>query len=201
MNTTSTVIDPSQDERRRDLTQWAVDSWGTAIVLDRRVRQYQRIIFYVSIAGFLAPLLVGAVALNLGANLLDGILAKYLIGSILVIQAVASGVVVFAGIDRKLKEAQDSSSINKLHAAQCSELSQNLKLLDPFYQQSFDDLRGTIRTQSSHDEKLVNKQVDRRRAHRAGLIRFSLECGKCGLAPRSESAKADSSTCSSCGDF
>lgn len=171
------------------------------MVLDQRVTKYRRIIFAIALIGFLAPIVVGGTAINLGTNPLDNQIVKAVFGLTLTLQAIASGWMVFTGIEKKLTGAQDSSSINKMYAVQCRDLAINTRLPDPYYQQQYDELKGKIRSQEGHDEKLEFTANDRRRAARAGMKRFVLPCSACQKIPKTADAKADNSTCPNCGEI
>lgn len=189
------------DGRRFELNQWSVDSWGTAYLLDRRIKRLAFYIGAVGFIGFIIPILIGLVFLNVDSASELFSKVKPWIGWALIAQGVLSAVIVFFGMQGKLKVYQDSASINKSLSDECRDLAINMRASESYLQQRFDELKGRIRAQNSHDERLGFSPKDRRRGGRSGLKKFGLSCRDCKKIPSSESAKKDSSTCPSCGDF
>lgn len=189
------------DVRRFELNQWAVDSWGTAFLLDQRIKWLNLYIGAVGFIGFIIPILVGLVFLNIDSASNIFPLVKPWIGGSLFVQGALSAAIVFFGLQGKLKIYQDSASGNKSLSDECRDLAINIRVAESYFQQRFDELKGRIRAQTSHDERLGFTAKDRRRGGRAGLKKFGFPCRDCKKTPRSESAKKDSSTCQSCGDF
>jgi len=184
---------------RHDLNQMAVDCWGTAAVLDARVRKYSRKTKAVNYLGFIAPVLVGAyaIAFTVQAPFLPMLLYVVAVG--LFIQAIASATLIFSGVDRNLRSCLDSSATNKIFAVEARELAKNNTLPAEVFSFMFAELKGKIKAQDTNDERLDFSEQDRKVGLRAGLKRFQLPCGDCGKKPQSEDASSDQSHCKSCG--
>lgn len=192
---------PSTDTRRRDLMQIAVNSWGTASVLGKRISLYSLLINVVSYIGFILPLLVGVYAIAFGVNANNLSLTIVIVSGVLAVQALASATLIFYGAEAKLKEALNSSTANKIFAVEAEELAKNVSLPENIFGTSSSLLIGKTRVQESIDERLGFTAKDRRIAARAGMKRFNLSCNGCGQIPKSADAKADKSICNDCGDF
>lgn len=201
MNQNNSQPDPKSDQRRYELNQSAVNSWGTAIVLDERVSSYSKYIRISGYFGFIIPVIVGAFALALGdkAEILPDLIKISAI--ILAFQAITAGTIVFFGLETKLRLAQESSSINKIFATEARDLAINVSIPENIYSTLYSELKGKIKSQENNDEKLGFSDKDKRKGARAGMKRFEQSCKKFSKIPESNSAKEDKSNCNNCGKF
>lgn len=184
---------------RHDLNQMAVNCWGTAAVLDKRVRTLLGRTKTVNYLGFITPFLVGAFALafTIQATLLPQLM--WLAAFALFVQAIASATLIFTGVDRSIRSCLDSSATNKIFAAEARDLATNTSLPAEVFNTTFAELRGKIKAQDTNDERLDFSEQDRKFGLRAGLKRFQIACGDCRQTPRSEDASLDQSNCKTCG--
>ncbi|RYE42643.1 MAG: hypothetical protein EOP24_31995 [Hyphomicrobiales bacterium] len=192
---------PATDPRRRDLNQWAVNSWGTAGILEQRVSTYSRWLQANGYVGFIIPVVVGGFALAFGV---DGLTLKTMLlvsAGLLFVQGVMSATLTFAGIESKMRACQDSASINKVYATEARELATGLALEGSAFASFYAEIKGKVKAQETNDERLRFSAKDRRRAARIGMKRFELPCGGCNQIPRTADAKSDKSTCPDCGDI
>jgi len=194
-------INPSQDPRRRDLIQKAVNAWGTAVIFERRAQRYQRWLKGPSLSGVAIPILFGAVVLAVGVDW-EGLkdLAWYT-GVFAAIQIVVSAYSLFQGYDDRFRQALDSASANKALAVALAELARNVSIQEEEFARKYSKLCGYYECQDVHDERKSVTERERRMGGRAGLKRFDIPCAKCKLVPSSYSARADKSECKFCGDF
>ena len=201
METPASNLNPATDSRRKDLMQKAVDSWGTAIILERRAKRYQGWIKASSFVGFITPLVVGVSVAAFGANWAKLSSLLLLVGFVSGGQVLVSGVLIFLGLETKLKQVQDSASINKMYAEQADVLAKNVRLPDVFFTESYLYLLGQINAHTFHDGKLGFSPKELRVAARAGFKRFNQKCGMCDLVPATADAKVDKSKCKNCGNI
>lgn len=176
-----------------------MDEWGTAVILERRAINYGRWLKATGYVGFILPVIIGAFV-SAGAS--DWISFKStvsVVGIVGAIQAIASGTLVFAGFEKKLADVLHASGVNKELAQRCELLANDMFLPPDVFRAQQAMLIGECLNQERNDERFTISQKEIRRAHRAGLLRFSLTCAACDKVPSSR--EANGSTCNYCGDF
>lgn len=195
------TLKPSEDIRRNELRQIAVNSWGTAAIFIMRADKCEKQLKIAALIGFTLPVLIGVLVIALGADWKYLNTALTIVGVVSAFQAIYNAILIFYGCERQLREYLDSASTNKSIAIRAFELSQNIQAPPDEFTAAYLLLKGENRNQENNDERKNISDKDRRIAGRNGLFQFSQKCGSCKKIPTSTAAKSDGSTCNFCGNF
>ena len=182
---------------RGECWERALISYGTGAIFQDRSEKLRKYLEWLTYAGLILPLFVGAVVLAFGPNpeYLNVIL--WIAGVLGVIQVTIFLWSIVNKWNEKFGDSLEAMTENFQQAYDYERLAKNPPSELMEFKHGVDLLEAKYQKRNDLDEKQGVTEMEKRKGMRAGLYRFQRECFECKEVP----STMEPSNCKVCGNF